>query len=279
MHFGAVAGEEACCSVPSVSWSGAACIFVFLFFCFVAHPPFTSPCPDPVSRNLILRASLEQKKQFRLYQFEPSEPNFGLVKRGSVYQLKVNVRTSGSDLSRFRLAGKPVRAPDLVASELENEAALDDVRKASSMTSLDVRVSSTKLIPGLKGSLLLELEAKSIGPFAFQFTIISEMHLYTITVRGHCLSHSDFGALAALSRLEGKSALGEGVAYVKMIESAAVVSAGPESEAFLDAGDAEEDNTSDHDEIKVAKEGIKPLMRDAIDGLYANLEMEDVKVG
>lgn len=74
---------------------------------------------------------------------------------------------------------------------------------------LQIKVSSTRLIPGLHEQLTLVLQTTSEGPFKFSFTIIGELQTYKLTVTGHVLPPDGFHALAALAKLEGRSGLGE----------------------------------------------------------------------
>ncbi|GMH68434.1 hypothetical protein TrST_g4371 [Triparma strigata] len=225
----------------------------------------------PNTRNLVLNgptiraSSLAQSLQRPvpevdneepLFQFSPEEPNFGMLSSNCVYHLNVMLRTNGADVARFRL--KPPQMLD------KDGNAVGEVEEGA--ITLAVKVSSTRLIPGLHEQLTLEVRTTKEGRFKFDFVIVGELQTYKLTVNGHVLPPEGFHALAALAKLEGRSGLSPGVRFFSdLTTSLHPVQPPPAPSSSSSPSPPQTSKTTSDTE------------RDTIIGLYPNsLDLEDV---
>ncbi|GMI06503.1 hypothetical protein TrLO_g11815 [Triparma laevis f. longispina] len=232
---------------------------------------------QPNTRNLVLNGptiratSLAQsltrpvpEVDESLFSFSPSVPKFGCLASNCVYHLPVLVRTCGADVARLRL--KPPVGIDKYGNVID--------KPSENSPTLQIKVSSTRLIPGLHEQLTLVLQTTSEGPFKFSFTIIGELQTYKLTVTGHVLPPDGFHALAALAKLEGRSGLEPGVRFVSELNVPSGSLAPPPAPDYpdYDAETPADNSKSDGEKTGGGEE------RDTIEGLYDpnNLDLEDV---
>jgi hypothetical protein len=159
------------------------------------------------------------------FSFSPSEPAFGLLSANCEYELKVKIMNMGADNQRIRCV------PPSPNSTTSSTGCLTDATATQQNAEVTMEVSSTKLFPGLFGTLTLRVSCHQPGPFSYDFAVVGEVERYTITVVGHVLPEASFDALSLLRKLEGKPALEDGVVLVKDNTAEAVC---PESTVFED---------------------------------------------